>query len=55
MLTVDGSEILNELEKPGVYECLGSGTPESDIDVGTYVFKILLNGQVTAQGTLVVK
>jgi hypothetical protein len=51
----DGTEIINEVEKRGRYVCLGSDTPETDIEAGTYHFAIYLNDELTAEGTLIVR
>jgi hypothetical protein len=54
-VSVDGTEIINEVEKRGSYVCLGSDTPETDIEAGTYHFAIYLNDELTAEGTLIVR
>jgi hypothetical protein len=54
-VSLDGTEIINEVEKRGSYVCLGSDTPETDIEAGTYDFSIYLNDELTAEGTLIVR
>ena len=54
-VSLDGTEIINEVEKRGSYVCLGSDTPETDIEAGTYHFAIYLNDELTAEGTLIVR
>lgn len=55
VVTRDGTEILNKVQTAATYVCLGTATPESDIESGTYVFEIRLNGEASAIGTLVVQ
>jgi hypothetical protein len=50
----NGTEIANEVEKSGFYQCLGIETPETDIGPGTYDVEMWLNGRLAAHGTLVV-
>jgi hypothetical protein len=54
-VSFDGQEIINEVEKKGIYACLGTDTPETDLGVGTYHFAMYLNNELTAEGTLVVR
>jgi hypothetical protein len=55
LITVNGTQIVNEIEERSSYACLGTGQAETDIGAGTYLFQVFLNGQVSAQGTLVVE
>jgi len=53
-VSVDGTEIVNEVENRGTFECLGISTPETDIGAGLYDFQMFLNDQLTAEGELTV-
>lgn len=53
-IIVDGTEVTNDLQNPGSFDCLGTEEPEIDIGPGIYVFEVLVNGRVDASGTLVV-
>jgi hypothetical protein len=50
----DGTEIVNEVERSGGFQCLGIDTPETDIGPGTFEFEMLVSGRVAARGTLFV-
>jgi hypothetical protein len=50
----DGTEIANEVETSGNYQCLGIEIPETDIGPGTYEIRMWVGGRVAARGTLVV-
>ena len=54
-ITLNGTDLVNEVESPGAYSCLGTATPETDIAVGIYEVTMLVNGAVSAHGALVVQ
>jgi hypothetical protein len=53
-VTHDGQEIVNEIQAPGVFDCIGVEDPETGLTPGVYTFEVLLNGGVDARGTLIV-
>jgi hypothetical protein len=53
-VTLNGQEIVNEVEAPGVFDCIGVEQPETNLAPGIYTFEVLLNGVVDARGTLFV-
>jgi hypothetical protein len=54
-VSVDGTEIVNEVENRGSFECLGISTAETDIGAGHYEFRMFLNDELTAEGLLTVQ
>ncbi|HUQ43811.1 MAG TPA: hypothetical protein VM451_05275 [Candidatus Limnocylindria bacterium] len=52
-ITLDGEEIVNAPQDPGVYDCLGTEQAETGLGAGVYVFEVLINGQVNATGTII--
>jgi hypothetical protein len=53
-VTLDGTEILDEVQARGAYDCLGVDTPEVGLSPGIYSFEVSINGSVDARGTLFV-
>lgn len=53
-IIVNGTQRSDELQNPGIFECLGTERLETGIAPGTYTFEVLLNGQIDSRGTLVV-
>ena len=51
-IRLDGTEIVNEVETRGIYDCLGTEQPEVGLTPGIYTFEVLVNGTVDATGTL---
>ena len=52
-ITLDGEELVNGIQDPGVYDCLGTEAAETGLGAGVYVFEVLINGQVNATGTII--
>jgi hypothetical protein len=55
VITLDRTEVLNEVEQPSTFQCLGTDKLETDLGAGTYVVRMYVNEQVAAEGTLVVQ
>jgi hypothetical protein len=53
--TRDGLVLDTTLQEPGTYDCLGSDTPESGLVAGVYTYEVLVNGSVSATGSLIVQ
>lgn len=51
-VTVDGEVILDAEQSRGNYRCIGAETAEVGLPPGMYVFEVLVNGTVSAKGTL---
>ena len=49
---LDGRQISDERQTPGVYDCIGPLTPETDLKPGFYSFEVVVNGNVEATGIL---
>jgi hypothetical protein len=50
----NGQVIIDETERPDTASCLGSDGPETGVPAGAYDFTVLINGVVTAHGTMTV-
>jgi hypothetical protein len=50
-----GTEVLGEVAQPaGAYGCLTLAGRESGFPAGTYLFELLVNGEVRASGTVTI-
>jgi hypothetical protein len=54
-ITHDGTVLETTLQDPGTYDCLGSETPEDPLLEGVYTYEVLVNGSVSATGSLFVQ
>jgi len=52
---VDGTEVLNQVQTPGTYDCLGTTQPETGFQPGTYELRLLVNDEVSARGSFTVR
>jgi hypothetical protein len=50
----DGTQISDTQQAPGPYDCLGTDVPEPPLGPGFYMYEVLVNGRVSAEGTLIV-
>ena len=54
-VTHDGDVLETTLQDAGVYDCLGSDGPEPGLVPGVYTYEIIVNGTVSATGSLIVQ
>ena len=54
-ITRDGQVLDTALQEPGTYDCLGNDTPDSGLVAGIYTYEVLVNGSVSATGSLIVQ
>ena len=54
-VTRDGQELETTLQASGTYDCLGSRAPGPGLAEGVYTYEIIVNGTVSASGSLIVQ
>ena len=54
-VTRDGQELETTLQASGTYDCLGSRAPGPGLAEGVYTYEIIVNGTVSANGSLIVQ
>jgi hypothetical protein len=53
-VTRDGQVLETSLQEAGTYDCLGSLSPEPTMTEGVYTYEVIVNGTVSATGSLIV-
>jgi hypothetical protein len=54
-ITRNGEELETTLQAPASYDCLGSEAPLTALQSGVYTYEVIVNGSISATGTLLVQ